>query len=251
MEINYHTIIHGDSKAYPARIATVVNLAGTPFQDPFALNLKNTPYEKTSISELLQKIVTQREEDAETTAVVFTCGEIGLQANALQALAIELQRENFKIKIDTNGFYPEETKNLLPYVNYISLQIKTQLDAIHYSKILGTMPFDTYYSRLVRTFAFLEKATAMREITTPVIGGLNNKKNIVESIAKEITPFADVYVLEQWSPNTDYAHAAGYYVASRQELLELAASARNIFPKVNIRALQVIEQELIHHQVKK
>lgn len=251
MEINYLTIMHGDSKAYPARTATVVNLAGTPFDDAFSplSKVKGAAFEKASISFLLEEISRQAEEDGETTAVVFTSGEPCLQANVLLQLCSELQTRGFKVKLDTNGFYPEELKSLLPYVNYISLEVKTKLDEAHYSRILGnSTQFTSFYQRLLRTFAFLEDAKVMREVKTPIIGGFNNKKTIVESIASEITKFADLYVLEQWTITSEFARNAGYHPPSRQELIELAAAARNIFPKVSIRTLYTQDQEIVKHK---
>ncbi len=248
MEINYYSIIHGDSKAYPARCSTIINLAGTPFNDALSpINPKTHTHEKAPISYFLEAVLKEKEENG-IDAVVFTAGEPCLQSNALLPLCRELQKNGLKVKIDTSGFYPEELKALLPNVNYVSLTIQNKLEENNYTKTLGTMQFALFYQRIVRTFAILQNASVMREVKTPVIGGLNNKKTTVEYIAKEITPFADLYVLEQWTPATDYALAAGYYPPSRQELIELAAAARNFFPKVNIRALHAIEQELIHHK---
>jgi pyruvate formate lyase activating enzyme len=56
--------------------------------------------------------------------VVITGGEPLIQAGLLVFIKA-LRNAGFKVKVDTNGMHPDVLKAILPFVNYVAMDIKT------------------------------------------------------------------------------------------------------------------------------
>ena len=122
---------------YPGQIAAVVFLGGCNLRCQFCHNpeLVLTPGKIATIPEeeffsFLDKRVGKIE------GIVITGGEPCLHKEIVDFVR-KVKEKGFLVKLDTNGTKPEVLKEVLPYVDYIAMDIKSDLE--NYNGISGLM----------------------------------------------------------------------------------------------------------------
>ncbi len=250
MELSYSTIVNGNTNAYPGRMATVVKISGGPFRVPYlSPGESETPQLKEDTSFFVNFISQQREEDGETSAVVFSGVEPLWQGNALLKLCSQLKALGFFIKVETSGFYAEDLRALLPHVSHVSLDLKHKLTEPLYAPMLGSrVSFTVFYSNLLKAMAFLENAPVYKEVTTTVIPGVNDSADVFDSISRQVKNFADQYALLQFTPFPKPLADPVFEKISpptRASLLTLAQVARSHVGRVIVRCFESEDQEVL------
>ncbi len=250
MKLAYSTVIHGNTFAYPGRIATVIRIGGGPFKVPYLSVIES---EDPTLSEetefFLDLVLKQVKEDGETTGVVFSGVEPLWQGNAILELTKKLRELGFFIKIETSGFYSNELHSAADVANVISLDYKTQLTCEKYLPLIGEkINFEVFQSNFLKSLAFMEHGKAFKEIKTTVIPGFNDSVEVIEAIAKSSQNSCDQYALQQfvsWPTPLLDTKFEKLLPPNRLQLLELGQAARKYLGRVVIRCHESEEQEVL------
>ncbi len=117
---------------YPGELSAVIFCQGCPWQCRYCHNEELIPRQgKTHIS-WQQIIEFLRQRRGLLDAVVFSGGEPTLQ-KALPAAISEIKSLDYKIGLHTAGPYPERLKEILPYLDWVGLDIKAMEE--NYAKV--------------------------------------------------------------------------------------------------------------------
>ncbi len=120
---------------FPDKISAIVFTQGCNFRcgychNPELIVLKNEP--AWTMPAFFDYLNTRK---GKLDGVVITGGEPCLQAD-LKDFITEIKKLGFAVKLDTNGTFPDKLQGLLPYLDYIAMDIKAPLDK--YSTITNT-----------------------------------------------------------------------------------------------------------------
>ena len=171
-------------------------------------------------------------------SIIFTGAEPLLQGNALRELCRVLKQEHFIIQVDTSGYFPEALVDLLPFIDVVQMDVKTKLDPIEYAKLCNAKNPDLLFSGVLRSLAFLQSRGnyAFKQFRTTIIPGVNDSPEVIKDICSNIQ-FADLYVLQPFSPEGDLVDAAFKKFSSPplERLLELSNVAQSCGVKTMVR----------------
>jgi len=230
MRLRFSSILEHSLVDYPGKVASVLFLGGCPLHcgwcnTPNLLNQDSCVNAPTGF--LADHFAKQREF---IDAVCFNGGEPLMQGNALLELARALKQKAFLLKVETSGYYPEALAEILPFVDFVALDVKTRLnDAGEYARVCGfTGKPELLLSQVLRSLAFLETRGkhVFKEIRFTVIPGLNDDPEIIKSVCKHIK-FADVLALQQFSPRVvALKEFEAVPATGENKLIELAEAAR-------------------------
>lgn len=120
---------------FPDKISAIVFTQGCNFRcgychNPELIVLKNEP--AWTMPAFFDFLNTRK---GKLDGVVITGGEPCLQAD-LKDFVVNIKKLGFAVKLDTNGTFPDKLQELLPYLDYIAMDIKAPLDK--YSAITNT-----------------------------------------------------------------------------------------------------------------
>lgn len=107
------------------------------------------------------------------TSVVLSGGEI-TQYDDLLSFIKQIKSLNFKIKIDTNGTNPAVLREIIPYIDYVALDIKGTADTINL--ICGTNKY--IYDEIVQSLELLLHSNIQYEVRTTVHSHLLDLDNV-------------------------------------------------------------------------
>ncbi len=125
---------------FPDRISTVLFTPGCNLRCPYCYNWRivlepKGPYlsekEALNILRLRRRFI---------NSVVISGGEPTIHPS-IKFFLKKLKDEGFKVKLDTNGFFPETLKECMPYIDYVALDVKT---AASKYRLLGADNIDGY-----------------------------------------------------------------------------------------------------------
>ena len=120
---------------YPGKVCAIIFTMGCNFRCPFCHNR-----ELVLPDEFLEDIPFEEIENALKNriglidAVEFTGGEPLLHRD-IGAFIKRVKDMGFLVKVDTNGSFPDRLKEILPYIDYIAMDIKAPLE--RYSDAVG------------------------------------------------------------------------------------------------------------------
>jgi len=252
MKIKYASILDGSENDYPGKVASVVYVGGCPFRCGYCFSGPLVVAAENCLeveSEFISGHIIGRKANVE--AVVFTGGEPLQQAGAVSEICAKLKKEGFFTKIDTNGFYPDKLVQMLPFLDAVSMDIKTEFDAGKYAEITSFRGESAMQMQeILRSIIELKKwkennRNFFLEIRTTVIPSINDKEEIIEKIAKEAA-FADRYVLQQFDASRDLIEPGLQKLGNTPKfrLVELGVAAKKHAKSVKIRTKEEGEQEI-------
>ncbi len=113
------------STDYPGMLAAVIFFQGCPWRCAYCHNPHLQARHSSELIEweTVQKILLQRRNLLD--AVVFSGGEPTLQHALLDAV-LQTKNLGYKIGLHTAGIYPKQLARLLPHVDWVGFDIKTQ-----------------------------------------------------------------------------------------------------------------------------
>jgi pyruvate formate lyase activating enzyme len=103
-------------------------------------------------------------------SVVVTGGEPTMHKEVPKFLR-KLKEKGFRVKLDTNGFYPEVLEECLPHVDYVALDVKTSLDK--YAR-LGAKETNS----LLHSIEMLKTGKVEYELRTTTVPGFVDAEDI-------------------------------------------------------------------------
>ena len=181
---------------FPGKLSCVVFVQGCNLRCIYCHNTHLIPFKKGRIpSESIISYISENREFLD--GVVVTGGEPLAQKDICDFLE-KVKRLGMSVKIDTNGFFPEELRRLikLGLVDYVAMDVKAPLTPEEYSFIAGRRVCEKDIDRLRRTISLLSHERISGEFRTTIIESYHTLER-VERIVNELPPNA-TYVLQQF-----------------------------------------------------
>lgn len=118
---------------YDGQVSTVIFLKGCNIRCPYCQNYKllDPDYPTIDVESVLRNIKLNKVIDA----VVISGGEPTIYGDELVEFIQEIKSLGLKVKLDTNGTSPDVLRKVLPLIDFIAMDIKT--DEYYYRKVLG------------------------------------------------------------------------------------------------------------------
>ena len=117
---------------YPGKLSAVIFLQGCPWRciycsNPHLFEFKKYTEKDKQNYEYVINLLKKRKKVLD--GIVFSGGEATFQTNAIIDTINEIKEfaPNFKFALHTNGCFPEKLKNLIPYIDWIGLDIKAPI----------------------------------------------------------------------------------------------------------------------------
>ncbi|MGQ9565121.1 MAG: anaerobic ribonucleoside-triphosphate reductase activating protein [Candidatus Bathyarchaeales archaeon] len=176
---------------FPDRVATVLFVPDCNLRCPFCHNWRIVvdPKPPFLTEETVLGILESRRKYVDAVAV--TGGEPTLHKDLPKFLG-KLKTRGFRVKLDTNGFYPQVLEECLGYVDYAAMDVKTTIEK--YGR-LGAKET----ANLLRSIEILKSEKVEYEFRTTVVPTFVD----AEDIAKigELVKGAKNFVFQQFVPD--------------------------------------------------
>ncbi|MDH7563831.1 MAG: anaerobic ribonucleoside-triphosphate reductase activating protein [Candidatus Bathyarchaeota archaeon] len=175
---------------FPDRVASVLFTPGCNLRCPFCHNWRIVVDPKPPFlnEETALQILESRKRFVDS--VVISGGEPTMRKELPKFLR-KLKERGFKVKLDTNGFFPDVLEECLPYVDYVALDVKTSLEK--YPK-LGAK--DT--SSFLRSVEMLKAGKVEYEFRTTVVPGFVGAEDLPRMC--ELVKGARTFAFQQFIP---------------------------------------------------
>ncbi|MBN1694264.1 anaerobic ribonucleoside-triphosphate reductase activating protein [candidate division WOR-3 bacterium] len=216
---------------YPGKIASVVFIGGCNLRCPFCYNLGLV------LPELLEKIPDipenkiideLKKRKGFIDGVSFTGGEPLLWPGLTDFLKRVKEEVKVDIKIDTNGMLPDGLKGILPFVDYISMDIKSSPKK--YPIATGN---NTGFEKVEASIEVI-KGTKDYEFRTTMVPGVVDKDDL-KKICRKIKKVKK-YVLQGFrNTKTLSSEFSGKAPYEREYLIESSRILKNCAEVVELR----------------
>ena len=219
---------------YPNHVSCTVFTAGCNMKCPFCHNrdLVFIPenfefYNPESIFEYLRK------RQGTLDAVAITGGEPLLQPG-LRDFIMEVRKLGFKVKLDTNGYYPDKLKKLVDegLIDYVAMDVKAPLPK--YPVTVGLPESGFHTEQIQKSIKYLLSGTVDYEFRTTVVREFHTKEDLV-AIAK-IIKGCKHYYLQQFV-DSGRCIEQGFSAYNREEMYELKEEVAKYIPEVELRGI--------------
>ncbi len=213
---------------YPGLTACIIFTQGCNYKCPFCHNAslldnKDGTYDEEEILKFLEK----RKKVLE--GICISGGEPLMQKEILEFIK-KIKDIGYKIKIDTNGSYPEILKYLIDnkLIDYVAMDIKNDID--NYKKTTGV----TNTNIVMKSIDILLKSDIEYEFRTTIVKELHNEENII-NIAKMIKD-AKKYYLQKFIDSGDIV-SNNLHPFSDEEMLVIKTKVEKYIPNVEVRGI--------------
>jgi len=220
---------------YPNQLACTIFTAGCNLKCPFCHNrdLVFLPenfefYSPESIIDYLKK------RQNVLDAVCITGGEPLVQPGLIDFIS-EIKDLGYKIKLDTNGFYPDRLKEVVEtgMVDYVAMDIKNTMDK--YPQTVG-LPAGAFQKKeVMKSIRYLLSGVVDYEFRTTVVKELHTPEDLVE-IAKSIRS-APHYYLQQFN-DSGRCIEEGFSAYNLEEMEEIEQKVKKYCPNAELRGVK-------------
>ena len=214
---------------YPGEMACILFTAGCNFRCPFCHNsglLENA--DTISEDEVFSYLKKRR---GLLDGVVITGGE-PLMHEDISDLAEKIHSLGYKIKLDTNGSYPDRLSEIISrgLIDYAAMDVKHLPEK--YEKAAGVKA-DT--DAVKRSIEILKAADMRREFRTTAVKGIHELSDIV-GIARMLS--SDVsYFIQSYKRSEGVLSPEGLDAFSDEELIETATLSKKYCPNTFVRGI--------------
>lgn len=236
MNLKFASIVTASREEYPPHVTDVLYMGGCPLKCGYCFVpelLHTRTCGEKSVTEIAAYFSKKN-----AHAVSIKGGEPFQQGNALLELLKSLKSSGIRTKAETSGFYPESVRNALEWLDYLCVDVKTELQENAYGKITQSKG-DVTLMQLLKTLAFIESTPypVFKEIRMTVVPGMNDHPDIVENVASYVSKYCDLFVLQQFQPAFRLAEPSFESIPEtpKEKLAELAMVARNLIQNVAVR----------------
>ena len=217
---------------YPGEVACIVFTNGCDFRCPFCHNaglILPEETEETANEESILNYLKLRKKVLE--GVVVTGGEPLLQPDLAPFLR-KIRALGYKIKLDTNGSFPEKLKALLDenLLDYVAMDVKHTPEK--YEKAAG-VPAEAVVPRIEKSLAALRESGIPFELRTTVVRGIHTREDIL-AIAKRIGDTAPYY-LQSYVDSEHIISPEGLSAFPKTEMESLLAEVKKFCPSAVLR----------------
>jgi pyruvate formate lyase activating enzyme len=217
---------------YPEEVSSIIWTTGCNFSCPFCYNkdLVEGNIEKIPEDEIFSFLEKRRKL---INGLVITGGEPFLQKD-LKDFCKKVKKLGYKIKIDTNGSYPNKLKELIDekLVDYIAMDVKAPKK--QYEKLTNVK---TDLKKIQKSIEIIKNSNVNYEFRTTIVPELLTNKDIIE-IARWLKG-AKKFYLQQFKVDTplissDLTKFAPY---SKEELLKILEDIKPCFEICEVRGI--------------
>ena len=216
---------------YPGLVACTVFTVGCNMRCPFCQNasLVNRIEEENLLSEE-EFFSFLKKRQGILDGVCITGGEPTLQPDLNDFIA-RIKSMGYKVKLDTNGSFPDKVKEILDSgnVDYVAMDLKNTLE--RYPETVGVPGFDT--SKILESIGIIRNSGVEYEFRTTVVSPLHRPEDFGE-LAKLIEG-SPRYFLQNFVDSGDLVAGEGMKELTEEELSEALANAKGIIPQTKIR----------------
>jgi len=217
---------------YPDEISAIVWTVKCNFHCPFCYNtdIVDGNVELFSEKDVLDFL---KKRQGLLDALVISGGEPLLQTD-ISDFCQKVKKLGYKIKIDTNGTFPEKLQELIDkkLIDYISMDVKAPVDK--YNSLAGKK---IDISKIKKSVKIIQQSNLDYEFKTTVVPGLLDKKDIIE-IGKWLKG-SKKYYLQQFKNDTavissDLETANPY---PKDEILDFVENVKQYFDICKARGI--------------
>lgn len=216
---------------YPGLVACTVFTVGCNMRCPFCQNasLVNRIEEENILPEE-EFFSFLKKRQGILDGVCVTGGEPTLQPDLPEFIA-KIKSMGYKVKLDTNGSFPDKVKELLDSgnVDMVAMDLKNTLD--RYAETVGIPDFDT--SKIAESIRIIKESGVEYEFRTTVVSPLHRPEEFGE-LAK-LVEGSPRYYLQNFVDSGDLVAGDGMKELTEEELSEALANAKEIIPQTKIR----------------
>ncbi len=217
---------------YPEHVSAIIWTVGCNFRCPFCYNT-GLVYEESDLFSEDEILDFLKKRKAFLEALTISGGEPFLQKD-LKKFCKKVKNLGYKIKIDTNGTFPDKLKEMIDekLVDYISMDIKAPKEK--YEKLSGVK---TDIEKINKSIEILKNSDIEYEFKTTVVPEFLEDKDIQE-IAKWIKG-SNKYFLQQFKNDipvikSDLASLKPYSEEYLQNILKVV---KPYFSKCKLRGI--------------
>ena len=213
---------------YPENISAIVftkccNLRCGYFHNPELVDTQGN--QELKASDFLGFLKTRK---GKLDAVVITGGEPCLQKD-LKEFIIKIKDLGFLVKLDTNGSFPEVLENILPYIDYIAMDIKGPLEK--YREISDSQ-IDT--EKILKSIKLIMNSGIDHEFRTTVVKSQLAPQDFIK--IAQMLKGAKRYYLQKFIPSKTLNHYfAKENTYSENEFAIIIKTIKNYFDEIKLR----------------
>ncbi len=232
---------------YPGHVASVLYLCGCPYRCPYCQNfalLDKGNCQEVESGKIVEKITENR---PLIDGVCITGGEPMQQLEGVMEICRALKEEDMSIKLDTNGFYPEEVRKVLKLVDFIAMDIKAPFEPEKYARATVRKDGGEVVEKVKKTLEIIVQSGVEFEPRTTLAPLLIYTKEDILKIAASLKDYGvSRYVLQQFRPEggcldreyENYASIPGDYI------MDVAREVKSTIPEVLIRTKESGEEKV-------
>lgn len=177
---------------FEGRISLIFFTKGCNFRCRFCHNPELIPPNGENISYDKLESILEKAKENWVDGICISGGEPTMQKNLAETVTF-IKSKGLDTKLDTQGSYPAQLKEVMPYCDYIAMDYKMPLD--RYSS-LAAVPVDV--DAVLESMKLLKQGSVEYEIRTTVIPGIHTEE-VIRTIAAELKG-VDKFVLQTFIP---------------------------------------------------
>ncbi|KUK03715.1 MAG: Anaerobic ribonucleoside-triphosphate reductase activating protein [Thermotoga sp. 50_1627] len=204
---------------YPKSISIVLFTVGCNFRCPYCHN-PELVLAKVSIAEE-EEIFGEIRKRNITNRVVITGGEPTVHDDLLKFVR-RLKRNNYLVKLDTNGSNPRMVEDLLAngLLDYVALDIKSGIEKFPTVTGLSEESAKEMFKNVLETLRLLKRYSVPHEVRTTYVPGLLDERDIAE--IKELVGDSTWY-LQRFRPQKTLRPFTNVMNSNYEDLSKLAS----------------------------
>lgn len=217
---------------YPGKVACTLFTAGCNLRCPFCHNASLVTHIDNTNIYIKEEILSYlKKRQGILEGVCISGGEPLLQPD-IEDFICEVKAIGYKVKLDTNGFYPDKLISLVNkgLIDYVAVDFKNTYEK--YPQTTGIENLDV--SPFKKTVEFLLGGSVDYEFRTTVVKGIHETQDIVE-IAKTIKD-APRYFLQSFVDSGDLI-MNGLCAISPEDMKKMALLATQFVTNTKIRGI--------------
>lgn len=218
---------------YPGYTACTVFTGGCNFRCPFCHNAPLVLPERLPLSSSSDEVLSFLKKRIGILDGVAVTGGEPLLHNDLDDFLKSVRDLGFRIKLDTNGSFPEHLRRIAEagLVDYIAMDIKNSPSL--YPATIGIPGFDL--SPVNESKDYLLSRAVDYEFRTTTVKGLHTEESLLETAAW--ISGAEKYFLQQYKDSGDIILPDGLSAFDEREMISLKEAVSHVIPVVSLRGV--------------
>lgn len=214
---------------YPGVVACTVFTGGCNFRCPFCHNASLVASGDAGLISKNEVLDFLRRRAGILDGVCITGGEPLLHAETLD-LATEIKTLGYKLKLDTNGSFPERLEKAINagLVDYVAMDIKNS--PAKYGMTAGN---ESVLPQVERSVELLKNGKVQFEFRTTVTGNLHEKSDFT-AIGQWLQDVPK-YFIQPFLASDEVLVPSGDYPVSQEQLEDFLTEVRKFIPGAEIR----------------